>query len=80
MKPPRSIDLRPAFARWDLTPRQQGARGTCSVFAVTAAIEYAAAARRRQGERLSVEFLNWAAHRATGASAWCGTPRVRARA
>jgi hypothetical protein len=32
---------------------------------VTAALEYAMAAKQRQGTRLSVEFLNWAARAAT---------------
>jgi C1A family cysteine protease len=61
---PASIDLRPEFQRWDLSPRRQGGRGTCSVFAVTGALEYSIAIRQRCGVRLSVEFLNWAAHKA----------------
>lgn len=59
------VDLRPSLQRWGLEPRTQGTRGTCSVFAVTGALEYALAVQRGKGERLSVEFLNWAAHRAT---------------
>jgi hypothetical protein len=59
-----SVDLRPAFQRWELSPRRQGARGTCSVFALTGALEYALATRQQHGTRLSVEFLNWAAHKA----------------
>jgi hypothetical protein len=39
------------------------------VFTVTAALEYAVAARQGHGTRLSVEFLNWAGHRAAGRSA-----------
>jgi hypothetical protein len=62
--PLASTDLRPDFQHWGLTPRRQGARGTCSVFAVTGALEYAIAAHQQRGERLSVEFLNWAAHMA----------------
>ena len=46
--------------------RPQGPRGTCSVFAVVGALEYALAARDGAGTALSVEFLNWAGHRATG--------------
>ncbi len=63
------IDLRPLLNRLGLTPREQGARGTCSVFAVTQAIEYAAATRSHKGERLSVEFLNWASNKATASAA-----------
>ncbi len=63
--PPSAIDLRPSFAQWGLTTRCQGSRGTCSVFTVTDAIEYALASRERQATRLSVEFLNWAANQAT---------------
>ncbi len=63
--PAASIDLRPVFRNWQLTPRAQGPRGTCSVFAVTQAIEYAAATARREGVRLSPEFLNWASNDAT---------------
>lgn len=64
-----SVDLRPRFKRWGLEPRAQGARGTCSVFAMVGAIEYAVARRLRKGIRLSVEYLNWAGHRATGRTA-----------
>jgi hypothetical protein len=60
-----SIDLRPAFTNWALPLRSQGARGTCSVFAMTGAIEYALAHQCDHGKVLSVEFLNWASNRAT---------------
>ncbi len=66
---PISIDLRPAFAKWGLPLRSQGSRGTCSVFAMTGAIEYALASRRQAGTVLSVEFLNWASNQATTNSA-----------
>jgi len=61
-----SIDLRPEFEKWGLERRVQGKRGTCSVFAVTGAIEYALTRKRKEGTRLSVEFLNWASNRAVG--------------
>ncbi len=61
---PESVDLRPLFKKWGLSRRQQGPRGTCSVFAVTGALEFAIANKQQQGTRLSVEFLNWAAHKA----------------
>lgn len=60
------VDLRPAFQKWGLPLRSQGSRGTCSVFALTGALEYALASRQQTGTVLSVEFLNWAANQATG--------------
>jgi hypothetical protein len=66
---PTAVDLRPALRAWGLEARPQGARPTCSVFAVAGALEFALAARGRVESRLSVEFLNWAAHRATGRTA-----------
>jgi hypothetical protein len=66
---PRSVDLRPGFDRWALHARRQGDRPTCSVFAVVGALEYALASRQQHGVRLSVEFLNWAAHQAVDRSA-----------
>ncbi|MBK7405117.1 MAG: C1 family peptidase [Phycisphaerales bacterium] len=62
----QSVDLRPTLDSWGLTPRAQGARGTCSVFALTGAIEFAAAVDRGEGVRLSPEFLNWASNQAIG--------------
>jgi hypothetical protein len=62
---PPAIDLRPAFQKWGLPLRAQGSRGTCSVFALTGALEYALASRQQTGTVLSVEFLNWAANQAT---------------
>ncbi len=62
---PKSADLRPAFTNWGLTQRLQGGRGTCSVFTMTGAIEYALASRQHPGLPLSVEFLNWASNEAT---------------
>jgi hypothetical protein len=63
-KLPPSADLRLRFHEWKLEPRRQGGRGTCSVFTVAGALEYAVAAGRKSGMRLSVEFLNWAGHKA----------------
>jgi hypothetical protein len=60
------IDLRPTLEAWGLKPRSQGSRGTCSVFAVVGALEYAQAHQTGQGIPLSVEFLNWASNRAVG--------------
>ena len=54
------------FAEWGLTVKRQGARNTCSVFTMTAAIEYAVSTRRGKGTRLSEEFLNWACNQVIG--------------
>ena len=56
------VDLRPRLNAWGLGPRQQGNRPTCSVFTFTGALEFAVAHARNRGERLSVDFLNWAAN------------------
>jgi len=61
--PLNSVDLRPVFDDWRLPLRSQGDRGTCSVFTITGAIEYALAEKQRHATRLSVEFLNWASNR-----------------
>ncbi len=61
-----SVDLRPLLDKWQVQLRPQGARGTCSVFTVAAAIEYALAKSGRPGKCLSVEFLNWASNQVSG--------------
>lgn len=61
-----AIDLRPAFVKWGLAAREQGKRPTCSVFTLTGALEFAVAQQQRKGERLSVEYLNWAANQVRG--------------
>jgi hypothetical protein len=66
---PKSVDLRPLLEEWGLPARRQGPRGTCSVFTVVGALEYALAKREGRGTRLSVEFLNWAGHRAINRTA-----------
>lgn len=58
------VDLRPVFRELGLSTRAQGARGTCSVFTVTRAIEYALGKQQCRESRLSIEFLNWASNRA----------------
>ncbi len=65
---PPKVDLRPRFAEWGLTQRNQGKRGTCSVFASVEALEFAFARATGSTDRLSVEFANWAANAATGRS------------
>jgi len=59
---PAQVDLRPRLKDWGLAPRSQGDRPTCSVFTFTGALEFAVARARKHGERLSVDFLNWAAN------------------
>jgi len=49
---PSSVDLRPFFDKWGLTPRTQGKRGTCSVFAVVGALEFAAAKQQADTKAL----------------------------
>ena len=66
---PASIDLRNVFTNWKLPLRLQGGRGTCSVFTVAGAIEYALASQQRHATPLSIEFLNWASNEATKTSA-----------
>jgi C1A family cysteine protease len=61
-----SVDLRPRLTELGLTPRPQGARGTCSIFTTCEALEFALAVRRGRAERLSPEFVNWAASQAAG--------------
>ena len=62
---PSGIDLRSAFTNWGLPLRLQGRRGTCSLFAMAGALEYALAREKRQGPIVSIEFLNWASNEAT---------------
>lgn len=63
---PTACDLRPQFAALGLAPRHQGHRPTCSICTTVAALEYAFARATGHGERLSAEYLNWAANAATG--------------
>lgn len=62
---PAKIDLRPLFDKKGLVTRAQGSRGTCSVFAVAAAMEFALARDDCSSPALSVEFLNWASNAVT---------------
>lgn len=60
------VDLRAELEGLGLGPRPQGGRGTCSVFTTCSALEWAIARQRGQPQRLSAEFLNWAASQAAG--------------
>jgi hypothetical protein len=65
-EPPSSADLEPRFEKLGLTPLQQGDRGDCSLFAMTALVEFELAKRSPDDvQRLSEEFLIWAAHAAS---------------
>jgi len=59
---PAEADLRPVMKAWDLGPRSQGKRPTCSVFTFTGGLEFALGKARKKGERLSVDYVNWAAN------------------
>ena len=59
------VDLRPGIEKFGLTVRDQGSRGTCSVFATAFLIEYHAARTQKvNGLDLSEEYLNWAKNQA----------------
>lgn len=64
--PPATVDLGPSFEAFDLSPRAQGERPTCSAFVVAQALEFTVARKMGRGRRLSVEYLNWASNDATG--------------
>ena len=60
------VDLRPGIEKLGLNVRDQGSRGTCSVFATTFLIEYhAARTQKLNGLDLSEEYLNWAKNQAS---------------
>ncbi len=59
------VDLRPEIRKLRLAVRDQGNRGTCSVFATTFLIEFQTARTKKvMGLKLSEEYLNWAKNRA----------------
>jgi len=62
------VDLRPTIVQRGLHVRNQGNRGTCTVFATTFLIEYQKAGMpgARGSRNLSEEYLNWAGNKATG--------------
>src|SRR5262245_52603211 len=57
-----SVDLQARFSDSGLQQRHQGARGTCSIFTMVGAMEFAIARSQGHGANLSVDFLNWAAN------------------
>lgn len=54
------VDLRPAFARHGLAPKDQGRRPSCSVFAAIGAVEYLTAQYYGQPVHFSEDYLIWA--------------------
>lgn len=61
----QQVDLTPGFEKRGLVSRSQGHRGTCSVFVICSALEFALISEEKS-QTLSVEFLNWAANRVSG--------------
>jgi hypothetical protein len=61
------VDLRPKIRSYVIPIRDQGNRGTCTVFATTFLIEYQKAGMTGVpgGHILSEEYLNWAGNKAT---------------
>ncbi len=59
---PPAVDLRPELERLGLSPRAQGPRPTCSIFTTCSALEFALAEVEEEPQRMSPEFLNWAAN------------------
>lgn len=57
------VDLRTVFASHSLYLKNQGARPSCSIFAVVGVLEYEYARRFGATEQLSEEFLIWAFRR-----------------
>lgn len=65
---PETVDLRPLFEDFGLATEAQGARNTCSLFAISAIAEFEyRQAGHAAGGRFSQEYLVWAADEATGA-------------
>lgn len=64
---PGKVDLTAEFEKLGLTPLAQGNRDDCSLFAITALVEFETGEHSREPHRrLSEEFLIWAADHATG--------------
>ena len=64
---PSKVNLTHDLQRFGITSRVQGDRNTCSLFATTALAEFECARSASQSNRqFSVEFLVWAASKASG--------------
>ena len=62
----QEYNLKPLFDQYGMTVRDQGGRGTCSVFAIVGLMEFEYAHLLGQRVNLSVEYLNWASNQVTG--------------
>lgn len=65
----QGTNLRPLFEKYGISVKNQGSRGTCSVFAMVGLIEFERANVLGDNTPLSVEFLNWAANQIEGVAA-----------
>lgn len=64
---PAKTDLTPEFQKLGIVPREQGERDVCSLFAITAVVEFEWARKEQKPRQLfSEEFLIWAANTASG--------------
>ena len=62
-----TVDLRPRIADFGMSVRDQGTRGTCSVFAMTGLLEYMYLSRLQgTSNNLSEEYLNYASNQVQG--------------
>lgn len=60
------VDLRPRFTELGLYAKNQGRRPSCAVFAVVSALEFQNAELLGRPEKLSEEYLIWAARKTLG--------------
>ncbi len=65
----QSKTLRPLFEEYGISVKDQGVRGTCSIFTLVGLIEFERAHILGETTPLSVEYLNWAANRVEGVDA-----------
>lgn len=62
-------DLRQLFEKYGITVKDQGNRGTCSIFTIVGLIEFERANVLNDHTPLSAEYLNWAANQIEGVDA-----------
>lgn len=66
---PQGKDLRPLFEKYGISVKDQGSRGTCSIFTIVGLIEFERAHVLKDNTPLSVEYLNWSANQIEGINA-----------
>jgi Papain family cysteine protease len=59
------VDLRPLFFQLELSPKNQGRRPSCSVFAIVSALEFQNAQLTGHAQKFSEEYLIWATRKIT---------------